>query len=329
MDAESRVDGEDGNQGASEESPAAAQGEGAPSEQQPGAAEAVSQPAGEASEQAAEQPAGQGADEPAGEATAEATGEPAGEPAGEATAEAAAEATGEAAEAGDSPDESQREGPSEDEDEDGDEVTYELRPPAQGMVTSLSVEQVDEDATFRIRPEGEITQLATDLARLGQLFPVDVRPLGADRYQIICGFRRVAALRFLKRDQVQARVHEGLSDDDALMMALASAIHASPVDREELETKRDQLEEQGRLSAAARDMLEKALATEDGLAPETMEEEVDADELAGDVSQRLGEINQDLSLLADVFKSLDESRRAELLMQLRYSAELVAYLEGL
>ncbi|HLK99262.1 MAG TPA: ParB/RepB/Spo0J family partition protein [Myxococcaceae bacterium] len=321
MDAESRVDGEDGNQGASEESPAAAQGEGAPSEQQPGAAEAVSQPAGEASEQAAEQPAGQGSDEPAAEATAEA--------AGEATAETAAEATGEAAEAGDAPDESQREGSSEDEDEDGDEVTYELRPPAQGMVTSLSVEQVDEDATFRIRPEGEITQLATDLARLGQLFPVDVRPLGADRYQIICGFRRVAALRFLKRDQVQARVHEGLSDDDALMMALASAIHASPVDREELETKRDQLEEQGRLSAAARDMLEKALATEDGLAPETMEEEVDADELAGAVSQRLGEINQDLSLLADVFKSLDESRRAELLMQLRYSAELVAYLEGL
>jgi ParB-like chromosome segregation protein Spo0J len=199
----------------------------------------------------------------------------------------------------------------------------------QGRVTSLSLEQVGEDATFRIRPEGEISQLATDLARLGQLFPVDVRPMGGERYQIICGFRRVAALRFLKRDQVQARIHEGLSDDDALMMALASAIHATPVDREELEAKRAQLEEQGRLSPAARDMLEKALAVEDGLAPETVEEEVDADELAADVSQRLGEINQDLSLLADVFKSLDESRRAELLMQLRYSAELVAYLEGL
>jgi ParB-like chromosome segregation protein Spo0J len=206
---------------------------------------------------------------------------------------------------------------------------YEARPPAQGTLASLSLEQVEEDTTFRIRPAGELSQLATDLARLGQLFPVDVRPLGTDRYQIICGFRRVAALRFLKRDQVQARVHEGLSDDDALMMALAAAIHATPVDREELEAKRDQLEEQGRLSAAARDMLEKALAADDALAPETVEEEVDADELAGDVSQRLGDINQDLSLLADVFKSLDESRRAELLMQLRYSAELVAYLEGL
>ena len=76
-------------------------------------------------------------------------------------------------------------------------------------------------------------------------------------------------------------------------------------------------------------MLEKALATDDSLAPESTEEEVDADELAADAAQRLGSLNQDLSLLADVFTSLDESRRAELLMQLRYSAELVAYLEGL
>ncbi len=299
MDAENRVDGEDGQPGAPEES-SPAQGEGAPSNPEQGAAEASSQAAGEA------------AAEGAGEAAAEGAGE------------AAAEGAGEAAEQGGEGEDSQ---PSA--EAGAPEPVYEARPPAQGTLTSIALEQVEEDATFRIRPAGEITQLATDLARLGQLFPVDVRPLGTDRYQIICGFRRVAALRFLKRDQVQARVHEGLSDDDALMMALASAIHATPVDREELEAKRDQLEEQGRLSAAARDMLEKALAAEDALAPETVEEEVDADELAGDVSQRLGEINQDLSLLADVFNSLDEARRAELLMQLRYSAELVAYLEGL
>lgn len=297
MDAESRVDGEDGQSGAPEESsPASAQGEGAPSSPEPGAAQA----AGEGSEQGA----GEGPEQGAREGSSEGAGEAA-EPGAE-------EAGPQAAPEGVAP-----------------EPVYEARPPAQGTLASISLEQVDEDATFRIRPAGEISQLATDLARLGQLFPVDMRPLGADRYQIICGFRRVAALRFLKRDQVQARVHEGMSDDDALMMALAAAIHATPVDREELEAKRDELEEQGRLSAAARDMLEKALASEDGLAPETVEEEVDADELAADVSQRLGDINQDLSLLADVFKSLDESRRAELLMQLRYSAELVAYLEGL
>jgi ParB family chromosome partitioning protein len=211
------------------------------------------------------------------------------------------------------------------------EVAAEVSPRLTGRseLAAVSSEQLEEDATFRIRPEGEISMLATDIARLGQLFPVDVRPSGPERYQIICGFRRVAALRFLKRDRVQVRIHEALSDEDALLLALAAAIHASPVDREELEAKRDQLEAAGRLSAATRDMLEKALATEDSLAPESMEEEVDGDELAADAAQRLGTLNQDLSLLADVFTSLDESRRAELLMQLRYSAELVAYLEGL
>lgn len=193
----------------------------------------------------------------------------------------------------------------------------------------MPLEKLQDDNTFRLRSEGDVSGLATDIARLGQLFPVDVRPAGEDGYQLVCGFRRVAALRFLKRDAVQARVHMGLTDEDALLMSLADAIHATPVEPEVLEAKREQLESQGRLTAAVRDMLEKALATEDTLAPEGVEEEIDADELASEVSQRLGAINQDLSLLADVFAALDDSRKAELLMQLRYSSELVAYLEGL
>jgi ParB family chromosome partitioning protein len=275
MDAENRVDGEDGKPDMpGESSSAPAQGEGAPSS--PGQAILL------------------GAGEPVPEARAEGT-EPPQQP------------------------------------EHSEPAAEEMAPRSLGQSTlaTLSLEQVAEDTTFQIRSEGEISKLATDVARLGQLFPVDVRPMGPDRYQIICGFRRVAALRFLKRDKVQARIHTDISDEDALLLALAAAIHASPVEREELEAKRAELEEQGRLSAATRDMLEKALATDDTLAPESVEEEVDADELAADAAQRLGALNQDLSLLADVFNSLDESRRAELLMQLRYSAELVAYLEGL
>jgi ParB-like chromosome segregation protein Spo0J len=282
MDAENRVDGEDGKPDtAGESSSAPAQGEGVPPNQEP----------------RAEEPTGQAILLGAGESVAE---KPAEAPPAEAP----------------EPPEAAPEVP--------------VRPlTGETILSAIALDQVEEDATFRIRPEGEISKLATDIARLGQLFPVDVRPSGPNRYQIICGFRRVAALRFLKRDRVQARIHTSLSDEDALLLALATAIHASPVDREQLEATRDQLEAEGRLSAATRDMLEKALATDDELAPESTEEEVDADELAADAAQRLGALNQDLSLLADVFTSLDESRRAELLMQLRYSAELVAYLEGL
>lgn len=195
----------------------------------------------------------------------------------------------------------------------------------------IALDRLDADATFQVRAEGDISRLATDLARVGQLFPIDVRVLGADRFQVVSGFRRLAALRFLHREFVLARVHADLSDEDAQLMALAAAIHAEPVTREQLEQVREELETAGRMFPAVRDMLEKALQDDDTLAPEspeTGEDEVDADELAFDVSQRLGAINQELSMLADVFGSLDASRRAELLMQLRYSSELVAYLEG-
>ncbi|MFE8599992.1 ParB/RepB/Spo0J family partition protein [Archangium violaceum] len=194
----------------------------------------------------------------------------------------------------------------------------------------IPLERIDEDTTFQIRPTGELSALATDLARLGQLFPVDVRFKPPDRFQIISGFRRVAALRFLKRDRVLARLHTDLSDEDALLMALASAIHASPVDPEDLEALKERLEAEGRLTPIARDMLDKALVSPDeSLASEMVEEEVDADELAAEATQRLVDLNQDLALLADVFADLDETRKQELLTQLRYSSDLVAWLERL
>lgn len=194
--------------------------------------------------------------------------------------------------------------------------------------TMIPLDQLLDDAAFCLRDAGDLARLATDIARLGQLYPVDVRARGADRFQIVAGFRRVAALRFLQRDRVLARVHAELSDDDALLMALAAAIDTEPVSAEELAAAKGRLEAQGRLFPAAQDMLAKALAQDEGLAPEGAEEEVDADELAEDVTARLGEINQDLALLADVFGQLDAGRKEELLKQLSYSAELVAYLEG-
>jgi ParB-like chromosome segregation protein Spo0J len=211
------------------------------------------------------------------------------------------------------------------------EVPEVVAPRRRGNVAPahIPLERIDEDTTFQIRPMGELSALATDLARLGQLFPVDVRFKPPDRFQIISGFRRVAALRFLKRDRVLARLHTDLSDEDALLMALASAIHASPVEPVDLEELKARLEAEGRLTPIARDMLDKALATGDELASETVEEEVDADELAAEATQRLVDINQDLALLADVFADLDETRKQELITQLRYSADLVAWLESL
>ncbi|MGO9830197.1 MAG: ParB N-terminal domain-containing protein [Myxococcaceae bacterium] len=189
----------------------------------------------------------------------------------------------------------------------------------------LALEQLDDDDTFRLREEGDVSRLAQDIARLGQLFPVDVR-LQGERFQLVCGFRRVAALRFLQRDKVQARIHTGLSDEDALLVALAAALHAQPLSAEECLALRQRLAEEGRLGPAASDMLEQALGAGE-LGAEGPEQEIDADELASSLTQLLGDANQDLALLVPVFGALEEDRKAELLTQLRYAAELVAYLE--
>lgn len=200
----------------------------------------------------------------------------------------------------------------------------------------INLDRVDLDDLFRMRPPGEIDRLAQNIARLGQLFPVDLRLKPPDRFQVICGFRRVEALKFLQRDRVLARLHTDLSDEDALLMALSAAVDQEPVSAEALAAVRARLEREGRLSPAARDMLEKVeLAPESVESPESVEEqeeeeqeEVDADELAQDATLRMAELNQDLALLADVFASLDPERKRELLQQLRYSADLVAYLES-
>ena len=206
-----------------------------------------------------------------------------------------------------------------------------LERPPQVEERLVSLDLIGEDDTFQLRAAGDVGRLAMDLARLGQAFPVDVRPVeGTDRFQLVSGFRRVAALRFLRRTSVLARVHATLPDEDALLVALAGILHAAAPTSGELNEIEGRLEQEGRLSAAARDMLGRARATDDGLAPESVEgaeEEIDADELAAGLTARLGELNQDLALLAPVFDALEPGQRAELLQQLRYAAELVAYFD--
>jgi len=218
------------------------------------------------------------------------------------------------------------EGVLDDDDAQGEPLPAAQPPP----VAWVPLEALDEDAAFALRPVGEVDRLATDIARVGQLVPVDLRPSSGGRYQVVAGFRRVHALRLLQRDKVLARVHPVLPDEDALLLALAPAIHQHAVSLEQLAAARDRLAAEGRLTGLLRDMLEKALTPDDALESEYVpgaEEEVDADELALTTAARLAELNQDLALLADVYAGLEDGRKLELLRQLRYSAELVAYLE--
>jgi hypothetical protein len=118
---------------------------------------------------------------------------------------------------------------------------------ATGAVEFVSLADVDDDPTFRLREPGDLAPLAASIGRLGHLVPVELRPLPGlgpedpPRYQVVAGFRRLAALRLLARERVLARVHGNLDDDDAWAIALAQALLGEPLRAPELEALRARL----------------------------------------------------------------------------------------
>ena len=247
---------------------------------------------------------------------------------------------------------------------------------ATGAVAFVPLASVAEDPTFRLRDEGDVTSLATSIGRLGQLVPVELRPLpgtggpsgqaGGPRYQVVAGFRRVAAVKLLQRDRVLGRVFARLDDEDAWAVALGHALLSEPLLGSELEALRHGL---AALPAAAwaGELLDAAIASApvdpgqrekfqewlaeararpaappalpvgaeepgadagQGEAGEGDEVEVTAEELAEDLAGRLWEANQDLALVTEVWLELPREQRRELLSQLRWVAQLVRHLEG-
>ncbi len=134
---------------------------------------------------------------------------------------------------------------------------------ATGAVEFVSLTAIAADPSFRLRDPGEVGALAASIARLGQLVPVELRPLpgagdGPVRYQVVAGFRRLAAVRLLARERVLARVHQRLDDEDAWSLALAQALLGEPLSGAELEALRARLAE-SRLAPWAEDLIDEAL----------------------------------------------------------------------
>ncbi len=136
---------------------------------------------------------------------------------------------------------------------------------ATGAVEFVPLSAIADDATFRLREEGDVAALAASMGRLGQLVPLELRPLpGAGaipRYQVVSGFRRIAALRLLRRERALARVHPGFSDEDAWGLALSQALLTEPLDRAAVEALRARLEPAGaaRVAPWAEELLDEAL----------------------------------------------------------------------
>lgn len=237
---------------------------------------------------------------------------------------------------------------------------------ATGAVVFVGLDEIAEDHTFRLRPEGDTALLAASMGRLGQLTPVELRPLpGAGtegpRYQLVAGFRRLAGLRLLLRDRVLARVHASLADEDAWGLALVHALTGEPLAEADLQALRRRLEAGG-IAPWAGELIDEARvraplppgqrerfyeflegplperrADEEGEEAEpptptptsTGEavEEVSPEDFARDLAVRMAEQNQDLATAYAAWADLPPSGRRLILSQARYVAELLPYLE--
>ena len=226
---------------------------------------------------------------------------------------------------------------------------------ATGVVESVRLEDIDDDATFQLREVGDASALATSIGRLGQLEPVELRPRpGADdggpHWQLVAGFRRLAALRLLQRDRVLARLHDPLGDEDAWALALAGALLSEPLGALELEALRERLHAEG-VALWADDLIDEAQARapvsaevrerflaflrqpravpveEPARGGEEETVELTPEELVDDLLRRLYEINVDLAAAWEAWSDLPAEGRRQIVQQSRYLHELFPFMD--
>jgi hypothetical protein len=194
---------------------------------------------------------------------------------------------------------------------------------ATGSLELVPLDDLSDDATFCLREAGDVARLAVSIGRLGQLCPVEVRPLpgvGGDgerpRWQVVSGFRRVEALRMLQRERVLARVHPELSDEDAWGLALAEPLFVAPWTPAELEALRARV--RTALPWAEPDLQgTRAAGAELPEAPA-----IPIDEMARRLAIHVWEVNQEMADAIEAWRELPVAGRRQIVEQLRYLAEI-------
>ena len=88
---------------------------------------------------------------------------------------------------------------------------------------TIRITQVLSNREFRYRESLDVDELARSIEEGEQLVPIIVRRRG-NRYQLISGFRRLAAMKKLGRETIQAKVLEDVSDTVAHRISLEENI---------------------------------------------------------------------------------------------------------
>jgi hypothetical protein len=223
-------------------------------------------------------------------------------------------------------------------------------------VEQVSIGAISPDTTFRLREPDDVTGLATAIGRLGQLEPVDVRPMPGEegRFQLLSGFRRMEALRLLQRERVLARVHPALPDGEAWAVALAGILFAEPPRPADLDAAEEPVRKHlpwalpvlearrkaaGKAPAASNEPAPAAKAppvpaaapgaATPGTSPAALPGRLPADPaaLAHALASRAYDLNGDVAAVFERWRTLPPEARRLVLDQLRWIARVVPILE--
>jgi ParB/RepB/Spo0J family partition protein len=93
--------------------------------------------------------------------------------------------------------------------------------PSANDMQHIGLDLIDESDRLRLHfpPYRKLHELAEDIKRRGQLMPLFVRPRGAS-YELISGYRRLAALRLNHAEAAHCRIFRDLSDSEAYDIAI-------------------------------------------------------------------------------------------------------------
>jgi ParB family chromosome partitioning protein len=88
-------------------------------------------------------------------------------------------------------------------------------------IQTIPLEQIDlSDETFSVNFMPDLQSLRTSIEEIGLIQPVLLREK-ADRYQIVCGFRRIFILKALGKPEIDSRIFEVNEKDDLQLFTVS------------------------------------------------------------------------------------------------------------
>ena len=122
------------------------------------------------------------------------------------------------------------------------------------MTREIPISRIDYGVNVRREKDEDIRELADSIEKFDVLQPLVVRPTGNGRYEVLCGHRRLKALKKVGGDiKVPCIIREDIEDQDVIRVQLEENIQRKQMSAAELVASFDEIKRQygGKLSNKA------------------------------------------------------------------------------